>query len=164
VPVHISVRQGDITTYDGDALVNAANNHLQLGTGVAGAVRRAAGPTVQEECNRHGSIRVGEAALTGAGRLRVRRIIHAAVMGDEPVSARSLRDSTVASLALAAQHGLLRVAFPVLGSGVGGFDFEEAASIMRDVIHASSDAQQLTDIVFYGFLPEQAQLLERVMG
>ncbi|MDH3456924.1 MAG: macro domain-containing protein [Gemmatimonadota bacterium] len=163
-PVHIVVRQGDITTYDGDAIVNAANNHLQLGAGVAGAVRRAGGPAIQEECDRHGSIRVGQAALTGAGRLRVRRIIHAAAMGDEPVSERSIRDCTLASLALAAQHDLQRVAFPVLGSGVGGFDFERAATVMRDAIHACKDAPQLTEIAFYGFLPEQAQVLERVMG
>lgn len=164
VPIRITVRQGDITTYDGDAIVNAANNHLQLGAGVAGAVRRAAGPTVQQECDQHGPIRVGEAALTGAGSLAVRRIIHAAAMGDEPVTERSIRASTAASLTLAAQHQLHRIAFPVLGSGVGGFDFERAATVMRDAVNASADAQHLTEIVFYGFLPEQARLLERVMG
>ncbi|MDH5548744.1 MAG: macro domain-containing protein, partial [Gemmatimonadota bacterium] len=88
----ILVRQGDITSYGGDAIVNAANNHLQLGAGVAGAIRRAGGGTIQEECDRHGPIRVGAAAITGAGTLSARWVIHAAAMGDEPVSERSIRE------------------------------------------------------------------------
>lgn len=161
--VTISVRSGDITSYDGDAVVNAANNHLQLGAGVAGAIRRAGGPTIQRECDRHGPIRVGQAAITGAGDMAVRYVIHAAAMGDEPVSTRSIRESTAASLALAAQRGVKRIAFPVLGSGIGGFDFTEAASIMRDAVRASPHADSLDEIVFYGFLPEQSAALERLM-
>jgi O-acetyl-ADP-ribose deacetylase (regulator of RNase III) len=159
----ITVREGDITSYDGDAVVNAANNHLQLGAGVAGAIRRAAGPTIQEECDRHGPVRVGQAAITGAGDMAARYVIHAAAMGDAPVSARSVRESTAASLELAAQHQVKRIAFPVLGSGIGGFDFEEAASIMRDAIRASPHAETLEEIVFYGFGPERAALLEKLM-
>jgi len=94
--------------------VSAANERLVLDTGVAGAIRQAGGPRIQEECHRHGPIRVGEAALTGAGDLRVRWVIHAAAMGDEPVSARSIRESTLASLTLAARAGARRIAFPVL--------------------------------------------------
>ncbi len=157
------VRQGDITTYEGDAIVNAANNHLQLGAGVAGAIRRAGGPSIQAECDQRGPIRVGEAAITGAGRLSVQWVIHAAAMGDEPVSERSIRESTLASLALAAQHGARQLALPVLGSGIGGFEFERAVRIMRDAIADSPDAQALTEIVFYGFLPEQAEILGRLL-
>ena len=160
----ISVRQGDITAYEGDAIVNAANNHLVLGAGVAGAIRRAGGPSIQEECDRHGPIRVGEAAITGAGTLPVRWVIHAAAMGDEPVTARSIRESTLASLDLAARHGVQRLAFPVLGSGIGGFGFTEAATIMRDAVRESAAAARLEEIVFFGFLPAQAAELERVMG
>jgi O-acetyl-ADP-ribose deacetylase (regulator of RNase III) len=164
VPPTITVRQGDITTFEGDAVVNAANNHLVLGAGVAGAIRRAGGPSIQEECDRHGPVRVGQAAITGAGNLRVRWVIHAAAMGDEPVSSRSIREGTIASLALAVEHGAKRIAFPVLGSGIGGFAFTEAATIMRDAIAASPEAAALHEIVFYGFLPAQARELERVMG
>jgi O-acetyl-ADP-ribose deacetylase (regulator of RNase III) len=164
VTARITVRQGDITTYTGDAVVNAANNHLQLGAGVAGAIRRAGGPAIQEECDRHGPIRVGEAAITGAGRLTARWVIHAAAMGDEPVSARSIRDSTLAALRLAAQHGVRRLAFPVLGSGVGGFAFEDAATIMRDAVQQSGDTGSLEEIMFYGFLPEQVAALERILS
>ena len=160
----IAVRRGDITTYEGDAVVNAANNHLQLGAGVAGAVRRAGGPAIQEECDRHGPIRVGEAALTGAGQMPCKWVIHAAAMGDEPVSERSIRDSTSASLRIAAEQGVRSIAFPVLGSGIGGFDFGRAATIMRDAIIASPHAATLEEIVFFGYLPDQAAELERLMG
>jgi O-acetyl-ADP-ribose deacetylase (regulator of RNase III) len=162
--VQITVRQGDITEYDGDAVVNAANNHLVLGAGVAGAIRRKGGPSIQEECDRHGPIEVGDAALTGAGGLGVRWVIHAAAMGDEPVSEQSIRKSTIASIRIAVAQGIGRVAFPVLGSGVGGFDFERAATVMLDTIHAASDTGSLSEIVFYGFLPEQAGALERLLG
>src|SRR3989442_7257160 len=71
---------GDLVEQAVDAIVNAANNDLQLGGGVAGAIRRAGGPTIQDECDTHGSVQVGEAAITGAGNLRARYVIHAASM------------------------------------------------------------------------------------
>ena len=160
----ITVRQGDITAFEGDVVVNAANNHLVLGAGVAGAIRRGGGPSIQQECDRHGPIRVGEAAITGAGDLTARWIVHAAAMGDEPVSEQSIYHSTQASLALAVQHDARRIAFPVLGSGVGGFDFAEAARIMRRAIADAPESGQLDEIVFYGYLPEHAADLERLMG
>ncbi len=159
----LSVRQGDITTYDGDAIVNAANNQLQLGAGVAGAIRRAGGPAIQEECDRHGPIRVGQAAITGAGSLAVKWVIHAAAMGDEPVSERSIRDSTLASLTLAVENGARRIAFPVLGSGVGGFDLRRAAETMRDAIRDSAQAPILDEVVFFGYSFEDAVELEQVL-
>src|SRR5205814_6385526 len=76
----VVIMSGDLVEQVVDAIVNAANNELQLGGGVAGAIRRAAGPTVQDECDLHGPVRVGEAAITGAGRLRARYVIHAASM------------------------------------------------------------------------------------
>ncbi len=161
--MRVLARQGDITGYDGDAVVNAANNRLRLGAGVAGAIRRAGGPTIQQECDRHGPIRVGEAALTGAGALRVRYVIHAAAMGDEPVSERSIRASTVAALSLAARHGIGRLAFPVLGTGVGGFDFARAAIIMLEAIRESADAHALEEIVLYGFQPAQVAVLRSLV-
>jgi O-acetyl-ADP-ribose deacetylase (regulator of RNase III) len=159
----LSVRQGDITTYDGDAIVNAANNHLQLGAGVAGAIRRAGGPAIQEECDRHGPIRVGQAAITGAGSLAVKWVIHAAAMGDEPVSERSVRDSTLASLTLAVENGARRIAFPVLGSGIGGFDLRRAAETMRDAIRGSAQAPLLDEVVFFGYTFEDAVELEQIL-
>ncbi len=164
MPPRLAVRQGDITAFDGDAIVNAANNRLQLGAGVAGAIRRAGGPAIQDECDRHGPIRVGKAALTGAGRLQVRWIIHAAAMGGEPVEARSIRDSTAASIRLAARHGARRIAFPVLGSGIGGFDFRTAVEVMLEAIRGEPESAQLEEIVFYGFSPNDAEMLRELVS
>lgn len=158
----IAVRQGDITEYDGDAIVNAANNRLQLGAGVAGAIRRAGGPSIQAACDRHGPILVGQAAITGAGTLPVRWVIHAAAMGDEPVSERSIRESTRASLTLAARNGVRRIAFPILGSGIGGFDFEHAARIMLEVLRTDPATAHLEEIVLYGFTADQAERIRRL--
>jgi O-acetyl-ADP-ribose deacetylase (regulator of RNase III) len=163
MPPRLAVRQGDITTYDGDAIVNAANNHLILGAGVAGAIRRAGGPAIQEECDRQGPIRVGEAAITGAGKLPVRWVIHAAAMGDEPVSERSIRESTGASVRLAAGHGARRLAFPVLGSGIGGFAFRRAAEVMLEAVREAPESEELEEIVFYGFTPGDVEILRSMI-
>ncbi len=158
----IRVAQGDITTYAGSAIVNAANNHLILGAGVAGAVAHRGGSAIQEECDRIGPIRVGEAAVTGAGRLPCRHVIHAAAMGDEPVSERSIRGATAASLARAAELGLKDVAFPILGSGIGGFSFRRAVELMVEVIRARAAPD--TDVVLYGFTAGDATVIEEVLS
>ncbi len=155
---------GDITTYAGSAIVNAANNHLVLGAGVAGAIARRGGPSIQLECDRVGPIRVGEAAVTGAGDLPCRHVIHAAAMGDEPVSERSIRDATTASLARAAELGLGDIAFPVLGAGIGGFPFRRAVEIMVAVIHAAAPQNPPQDVVLYGFTVADAKAIEAVLG
>src|SRR5256885_7246140 len=76
----IVIRQGDLTEMDTDAIVNAANNDLILGAGVAGAIRRRGGEEIQRECDAIGSIPVGYAAITSGGKLRARHVIHAASM------------------------------------------------------------------------------------
>ena len=158
----IRVARGDITTYAGSAIVNAANNHLILGAGVAGAVARRGGPAIQAECDRIGPIRVGEAAVTGAGELPCRYVIHAAAMGDEPVSERSIRDAPAASLACAAALGLEDMAFPILGSGIGGFPFRRAVEVMVEVIRARAASN--TDVVLYGFTAGDATAIEEVLA
>src|SRR5215467_5771229 len=103
----IEVLQGDLTEIDTDAIVNAANNDLQLGGGVAGAIRRKGGPQIQSECDKIGPIPVGGAAITSGGRLKARHVIHAASMQlGGRTSARDLRSSTAHSLRIAAQNGL----------------------------------------------------------
>ncbi len=160
----IRAARGDITTYAGGAIVNAANNHLILGAGVAGAIRRRGGPAIQAECQRHGPIRVGEAALTGAGDLPCRYVIHAAVMGDEPVSERSIRDATRASLELAAAHQIRDVAFPILGTGIGGFPFRRAVEIMVGVGREAEQARTAVDVTLYGYTAEDAAVIEEVLA
>src|SRR5574341_700654 len=118
---------------DVDAIVNAANNDLQLGGGVAGAIRRKGGPAIQEECDRIGSIAVGEAAITTGGKLKARYVIHAASMQlGGRTTAESLRASTRNSLACAAEKGLKTISFPAVGTGIAGFPMRECAEIMLD--------------------------------
>ncbi|HXQ26981.1 MAG TPA: macro domain-containing protein [Candidatus Acidoferrales bacterium] len=127
----IEVRQGDLTEMDTDAIVNAANNELQLGGGVAGAIRRKGGPRIQAECDEIGTIPVGGAAITSGGNLKARYVIHAATMQlGGRTSAQSLRSSTAHALRIAAQKGLKTVAFPAVGAGIAGFPLRECAEIM----------------------------------
>jgi O-acetyl-ADP-ribose deacetylase (regulator of RNase III) len=127
----IELRQGDITEMDMDAIVNAANNDLQLGGGLAGAIRRKGGHRIQVECDEIGAIPVGGAAITSGGNLKARHIIHAASMQlGGGTSAQSLRSSTAHALRIAAQKGLKTIAFPAVGAGIGGFPLRECAEIM----------------------------------
>jgi O-acetyl-ADP-ribose deacetylase (regulator of RNase III) len=129
----IVIQQGDLTDMDTDAIVNAANNDLQLGAGVAGAIRRKGGDEIQRECDAIGSIPVGYAAITGGGKLRARHVIHAASMqlGGRTTAA-NLRNSVAHSLRIAAERGLKTIAFPAVGTGIAGFPIEECASIMLE--------------------------------
>jgi len=127
----IELMKGDLTEMDTDAIVNAANNDLQLGGGVAGAIRRKGGDAIQQECNDIGSIPVGGAAITSGGTLKARFVIHAASMqlGGQ-TTAHALRASTAHSLRIAAQKALKTIAFPAIGTGIAGFPMDECAEIM----------------------------------
>jgi len=146
----IEIVQADITSLEVDAIVNAANNHLVLGSGVAGAIRTKGGPSIQEECDKIGPIKVGEAAITGGGNLPAKFVIHAASMGDEPVSERSLRDSVRNSLLKGEDAGIRSIAFPAIGTGVGGFPVERCAEITLDlaVQHLTEEGAGINRIVF----------------
>ena len=127
----IILMQGDLTEMDADAIVNAANNDLQLGGGVAGAIRRKGGESIQQECDAIGSVPIGGAAITTGGNLRARYVIHAASMqlGGE-TTARALQTSTAHALRIAAEKGLRSIAFPAVGTGIAGFPLSECAQIM----------------------------------
>ena len=130
----LEIFQGDITDQTTDAIVNAANSHLILGAGVAGAIARKGGPSIQEECNRHGSINVGEAAITGAGNLPCKWVIHAAGMAlGEPVTASALENCTRASLDICRKHNISSISFPAIGAGIGGLDINVCAETMLKV-------------------------------
>jgi O-acetyl-ADP-ribose deacetylase (regulator of RNase III) len=127
----VTFRQGDLTDAQVDAIVNAANNELILGGGVAGAIRRKGGPSIQDECNRSGPIAISEAALTGAGQLFAKHVIHAASMqlGGRTTD-RSLRESTRNALLRAKENRLRSIAFPAIGTGIAGFPVTRCAEIM----------------------------------
>jgi O-acetyl-ADP-ribose deacetylase (regulator of RNase III) len=127
----IRIFTGDLTESDADAIVNAANNDLQLGGGVAGAIRRKGGSTIQKECDEIGSIPVGFAAITKAGNLKARFVIHAASMSlGGNTTAASLRTSTAHALRIAGERRLKTIAFPAVGTGIAGFPMRECAEIM----------------------------------
>lgn len=131
MPASIYFMKGDITELEVDAIVNAANNELILGAGVAGAIRTKGGPRIQEECDRIGSIRLGEAAVTTAGNLKAYYVIHAASMEmGEETTAGNLRSSTRNSLLRAEEKGLKTIAFPAIGTGIAGFPMQDCARIM----------------------------------
>lgn len=131
IPSKIILMQGDLTEMDVDAIVNAANNDLQLGGGVAGAIRRKGGSEIQRECDAIGSIPVGGAALTSGGNLKARHVIHAASMQlGGATKANGLRSSTAHSLRIAAQNSLKTIAFPAVGAGIAGFPMSDCAEIM----------------------------------
>src|SRR5579859_4884339 len=128
----IQIQQGDITEMAVDAIVNAANNDLLLGAGVAGAIARKGGESIQKECNEVGSIPVGFAAITGGGNLKARYVIHAASMGLGGVrtTAKTLQTATAHALRLAMERELKTIAFPAVGTGVAGFRMDQCAEIM----------------------------------
>ena len=131
----IELRQGDLTEADVDAIVNAANNELMLGGGVAGAIRIKGGPAIQQECDKIGTIALGEAAITGAGLLRARHVIHAASMRlGEPTSEANLRAATRNSLMRANENALKTIAFPAIGTGIAGFPIERCAQVMLEEV------------------------------
>jgi O-acetyl-ADP-ribose deacetylase (regulator of RNase III) len=167
------VWQGDITAAGTQAIVNAANNEGWLGSGVAGAIRRAAGDQVEAEAVAQAPRPVGDAVRAGPGRLGdrgVKAILHAAAMAPgRPASAAAAGSATAAALRLAAAEGLTSVGLPALGTGVGGVELEAAAAAMGAAVrdHAAGPTP-VTTVVFA--LYDQAALerfgeaLERELG
>jgi O-acetyl-ADP-ribose deacetylase (regulator of RNase III) len=149
----IVLLQGDLTEMDVDAIVNAANNDLQLGGGVAGAIRRKGGDAIQRECNAIGAIPVGGAAITTGGKLRARFVIHAASMQlGGATTARALRSSTAHALRIASERGLRTIAFPAVGTGIAGFPVPECARIMlREAVEHLKAPTSLEKIYFVLF-------------
>src|SRR5580658_1456259 len=145
--------QGDLTEMEVDAIVNAANNDLQLGGGVAGAIRRKGGEAIQRECDTIGSIPIGGAAITAGGKLRARFVIHAASMQmGGATTARALRSSTAHALRVAAERGLRTIAFPAVGTGIAGFPVPECARIMlREVVEHLKRPTSLEKVYFVLF-------------
>jgi O-acetyl-ADP-ribose deacetylase (regulator of RNase III) len=151
------IQQGDLTEMDTDAIVNAANNDLQLGAGVAGAIRRKGGDQIQRECDEIGSIPVGYAAITGGGKLKARHVIHAASMqlGGRTTGA-ALRNSVAHSLRIASERGLKTIAFPAVGTGIAGFPLEECAAIMLDEAAKHLSRQTSLEKVYFVLFDERA--------
>ncbi|HQT92725.1 MAG TPA: macro domain-containing protein [Candidatus Kryptobacter bacterium] len=149
----LEVIEGDITDYEGEAIVNAANNHFWMGGGVAGAIKRRGGQLIEQEAMQQGPKPVGEAVITSGGTLKARHVIHAAVMGqDLRTSSAEILAATRSALQLAESNKIGSLAFPALGTGVGGFPLSEAAEIMagaaRNFLKTSRFLKRVTFILF----------------
>lgn len=175
--MRIEIRKGDITEQpDVEAIVNAANTDLILGAGVAGAIRRKGGSVIDEEGQRQAPIRLGEVAVTTAGTLPNKFVIHAAAMGyrseDDAVpkkhgtdsSADIIRNATLNSLSRAEELKLRSIAFPALATGVAGFPVDECAETMigaaRDYAAANPDSS-IELVVFVLFTQDDFAVFER---
>jgi len=125
--------EGNIVFLDVEAVVNAANSSLILGGGVAGAIRSHGGPSIQEECNKIGPIQVGEAALTNAGNLKAKYVIHAAgPVSGEGGEEEKLRNATLNSLKIAEERKIKDIAFPAISTGIFGFPIRRCSEIMLE--------------------------------
>jgi O-acetyl-ADP-ribose deacetylase (regulator of RNase III) len=147
--------EGDITALDTDAIVNAANERLAHGGGVAGVISRKGGPTIQRESTawvrQHGPVSTGSAAITSGGNLKARHVIHAVgpVYDGTARSAELLGSAVRAALQMADGHGLKSVALPAISTGIFGYPLEEAAQVMlRAAIAYLRGATSLEWVVF----------------
>lgn len=155
--MRLEVVEGDITRLDVDAIANAANDHLWMGAGVAGAIKRAGGEEIEREAVAQGPIEVGEAVATGAGRLRAKHVIHGAVMGqDLRTNAELVRSTTRSCLQLADQLAYSSLALPAFGTGVGGFPLEECARLM--VAEARAFEPAMLERVVFAVFGDRARL------
>jgi O-acetyl-ADP-ribose deacetylase (regulator of RNase III) len=162
--VNISIVEGDITALEVDAIANAANNHLWMGSGVAGAIKRAGGEEIEREAVQLGPIEVGDAVATSAGRLPARWVIHGAVMGqDLQTNADLVRRTTESCLRAADELGAESIALPAFGTGVGGFPLEECARIMVEAARAH-EPSSLKRIVFAVFGADAKAAFEKTLS
>ncbi|RLG04020.1 MAG: O-acetyl-ADP-ribose deacetylase [Thaumarchaeota archaeon] len=166
----IELVKGDITELEVDAIVNAANSRLKMGGGVAGAILRKGGWSIQEECDKIGYCPVGGAVITGAGKLKARYVIHAVGPrmgeGDED---RKLRDATLNSLKLAEKHGVRSIAFPAISTGIFGFPKDRCAKIMlRAAVEHLRKGSGIKRVIFCLYDDETYRIfseeLERIRG
>lgn len=147
--------KGDITEEETDAIVNAANARLAGGGGVDGAIHRAGGPSIMEECRKIGGCPTGQAVITGAGNLKARYVIHAVgpiYQGGTRGEEKLLRSAYEESLKLASKKGLKSISFPAISAGAYGYPLNEAARVaLKAVIDylKSSEGIELVRFVLF---------------
>jgi O-acetyl-ADP-ribose deacetylase (regulator of RNase III) len=155
----VEAQQADITKLEVDAISNAANTDLRHGGGVAGAIVRAGGRSIQDESDRLAPIEIGEAVATGAGELPARWVIHAATMRlGGPTSAEAIRSATANTLRVADGLGARSLGLVAFGTGVGGFPISEAARIEVEEVRRHLDGESGLERVVFCVFGEDAQL------
>lgn len=162
--LQIELRKGDITKLEVDAIVNAANTQLVMGGGVAGAIKRAGGEEINEEAVKKGPVPLGEAAVTNAGRLKAKYVIHAASMHLGGVATgESIANSVRNSLLRAEELELRTIAFPAVGCGIAGFPIEEGAVIILQTIQ-QFEATSLERVFVVLFSKTDYELFEAALN
>ena len=162
--MQLEVVEGDITRLEVDAIANAANDHLWMGAGVAGAIKRAGGEEIEREAVAKGPIPVGEAVATGAGSLPARWVVHGAVMSqDLRTTAELVRQTTASCLRVADDLGATSLALPAFGTGVGGFPLDECARLMVDEARGFEHSS-LRRVVFAVFGAEARRAFEAALS
>jgi O-acetyl-ADP-ribose deacetylase len=165
--VEIEVSRGDIAAQqDVTAVVNAANAQLMPGGGVAGAIHRAAGPGLAEECRPLAPIRPGEAVITGGHDLPNRHVIHTLgpVYGQDRPESELLAACYRNSLRLADEHGIDSVAFPAISTGIFGYPVEEAAEVaLRTVLEEAEKLENVRLVRFVLFGERDSEVHENVL-
>ncbi len=150
VKARIELRAGDITEVEADAVINAANTDLILAAGVSGAIGRKGGAVIQEECDRIGSVRLGDAVATTAGDLKAQYVIHAASMeiGHFAID-KNIARATRSALRQVEELGLRTAAFPAIGTGVAAFPADKCATLMlREAAKRLARSETIEKIVF----------------
>ena len=162
----IRLVEADIAALDVDAVVNAANDGLWMGSGVAGAIKRAGGEEIEREALAQAPIPIGEAVVTAAGRLPARHVIHAAAMGqDLTTDGTKIALATENALRRADELNLRSIAFPALGTGVGGFPLSECARIMIDAVRRHLErGSTLDEVVFALRSADAVRVFESALG
>jgi len=150
----VVVKEGDITEEEVDGIVNAANNHFWMGAGVAGAIKRKGGREIEREAVSKGPVPVGEAVVTGAGKLRAKYVVHAAVMGQDFKTTGSLvRKAAYSALKRAEEYKMGSLAFPALGCGVGRLPYrisvKEMLKALKEFVAKSGKIEEIR-FVMYG--------------
>jgi len=165
--VSIVVASGNITRQKVDAIVNPANSMMIMGGGVAGAIRRVGGREIEDEAVRHAPVTVGKAIATKAGRLDAKYVIHAPTMERPAMSIgrENVRLAVKGALECAEQLGMRSVAFPGMGTGVGGLNLEEAARTMISQIKRCVDeGTSLRQIVLVAFSDDLAHAFKKAIN
>src|SRR3954451_7158334 len=162
----VEVQEADITKLEVDAIANAANTDLRHGGGVAGAISRPGGPSVQAESNERAPIGLGECVETSGGEMPCRWVIHAATMElGGPTSAEIIRRATASTLTRADELGATSLALVAFGTGVGGFPLEEAARIEVEEVRRHLDQDSGLERVVFAVRGDQARkAFERALG
>ncbi|MFX0020836.1 MAG: macro domain-containing protein [Candidatus Hermodarchaeota archaeon] len=162
----ISLVQGDITELDTDAIVNAANAQLILGGGVAGAIRRKGGPSIQEECDKIGGTFVGGAVITTGGNLKSKYVIHAVGprMGEGNEDDK-LKNATINCLKLMDENKLKTIAFPAISTGIFGYPIDRCAKIMITTTKEYLQREtQIEEVIFCLFTVSDFEVFERELN